>query len=113
MPPPTDETPRMAVARSVGVRSGTIACRRSRAPPFDFVSAVLVEVTGVGAVSVGIWFSCSWIRFADYRRPNASHPRPAVSNPPPTATPHPGTGPATGRSEEHTSELQSRQYLVC
>src|SRR3712207_7709518 len=23
------------------------------------------------------------------------------------------TGPATGRSEEHTSELQSRQYLVC
>src|SRR3712207_8713139 len=27
----------------------------------------------------------------------------------------PGTGPAdlAGRSEEHTSELQSRQYLVC
>src|SRR3712207_7626373 len=30
---------------------------------------------------------------------------------------YPGTGPASyvgeGRSEEHTSELQSRQYLVC
>src|SRR3712207_7869456 len=24
-----------------------------------------------------------------------------------------GTEPFTGRSEEHTSELQSRQYLVC
>src|SRR3712207_7680774 len=24
-----------------------------------------------------------------------------------------GIGPKTGRSEEHTSELQSRQYLVC
>src|SRR3712207_8760970 len=26
---------------------------------------------------------------------------------------HPGTDAAAGRSEEHTSELQSRQYLVC
>src|SRR3712207_8877069 len=25
----------------------------------------------------------------------------------------PGSGPRWGRSEEHTSELQSRQYLVC
>src|SRR3712207_7582701 len=25
----------------------------------------------------------------------------------------PGVGPPTDRSEEHTSELQSRQYLVC
>src|SRR5258707_7710024 len=25
----------------------------------------------------------------------------------------PAVGPATKRSEEHTSELQSRQYLVC
>src|SRR3712207_7482107 len=25
----------------------------------------------------------------------------------------PGRPPAAGRSEEHTSELQSRQYLVC
>src|SRR3712207_8476682 len=29
------------------------------------------------------------------------------------APPPPGTGPGGGRSEEHTSELQSRQYLVC
>src|SRR3712207_7262505 len=27
--------------------------------------------------------------------------------------PHLGPGPRLGRSEEHTSELQSRQYLVC
>src|SRR3712207_7207807 len=26
---------------------------------------------------------------------------------------HPGIGSVSGRSEEHTSELQSRQYLVC
>src|SRR5947209_15586440 len=26
---------------------------------------------------------------------------------------HPPHGPALARSEEHTSELQSRQYLVC
>src|SRR3712207_7450450 len=26
---------------------------------------------------------------------------------------YPGSGAATRRSEEHTSELQSRQYLVC
>src|SRR3712207_7891563 len=26
---------------------------------------------------------------------------------------HAGADPAAGRSEEHTSELQSRQYLVC
>src|SRR3712207_7485689 len=26
---------------------------------------------------------------------------------------HPGGGAVVGRSEEHTSELQSRQYLVC
>src|SRR3712207_7136953 len=32
-------------------------------------------------------------------------PRGAASTPPPT--------PAARRSEEHTSELQSRQYLVC
>src|SRR3712207_8046060 len=37
------------------------------------------------------------------RRPD---PRP---NPNPTCTPYPGQT----RSEEHTSELQSRQYLVC
>src|SRR3712207_7602160 len=27
--------------------------------------------------------------------------------------PHPGEAGAEGRSEEHTSELQSRQFLVC
>src|SRR5947209_17170272 len=41
--------------------------------------------------------------------------RPAVS---PPSLSFPGRGPrcatrAAGRSEEHTSELQSRQYLVC
>src|SRR3712207_7398380 len=37
----------------------------------------------------------------------ARGPRPA---PPPVP---PGAGPPSCRSEEHTSELQSRQYLVC
>src|SRR3712207_6950182 len=30
-----------------------------------------------------------------------------------TEVPSPGTGVVSERSEEHTSELQSRQYLVC
>src|SRR3712207_7657106 len=36
-------------------------------------------------------------------------------SPPPTSTisPAPGLTTAVRRSEEHTSELQSRQYLVC
>src|SRR3712207_7797421 len=40
-----------------------------------------------------------------------SRPRPGLS----TRAPSPprSSSAATGRSEEHTSELQSRQYLVC
>src|SRR3712207_8265745 len=59
--------------------------------------------------------------------PAAPPTTPAASPPPPTRspapTPTPSRPPATGstprthpgatRSEEHTSELQSRQYLVC
>src|SRR3712207_6854137 len=43
---------------------------------------------------------------------DAGPPRPSA----PTWPPHDGTPhdlPSEGRSEEHTSELQSRQYLVC
>src|SRR3712207_9261927 len=40
----------------------------------------------------------------DCRRPSAAQRAPAPPPMPP---------PGTGRSEEHTSELQSRQYLVC
>src|SRR5581483_12419664 len=40
-----------------------------------------------------------------------------ISRPPCCVASRPGAGPrwwnAAGRSEEHTSELQSRQYLVC
>src|SRR3712207_7920745 len=43
--------------------------------------------------------------------------RPGPSNrlrtPGPVSTHAPRPVPATSRSEEHTSELQSRQYLVC
>src|SRR5947209_16349027 len=35
----------------------------------------------------------------------------SASAPPPGSSPH--ARPASWRSEEHTSELQSRQYLVC
>src|SRR3712207_7228948 len=35
-------------------------------------------------------------------------PAPSSNNPPPQVG-----APTQGRSEEHTSELQSRQYLVC
>src|SRR3712207_7488126 len=46
-------------------------------------------------------------------------PRPAAPSPPSSTTSRTGTSASTGgasgtpRSEEHTSELQSRQYLVC
>src|SRR3712207_8439946 len=42
--------------------------------------------------------------------PPTHRPRPAP--PPPTQRGRSGRG-VPGRSEEHTSELQSRQYLVC
>src|SRR5258707_2692390 len=52
-----------------------------------------------------------------------THQRPrrigAGGNPQPAQPPaprpwaHPADGRGAGRSEEHTSELQSRQYLVC
>src|SRR3712207_7744833 len=45
-----------------------------------------------------------------------SHREPANSRrrqPHTTAHPHQSTGTRGARSEEHTSELQSRQYLVC
>src|SRR3712207_7755710 len=35
------------------------------------------------------------------------------SNPSPPTIPNQALSPLRGRSEEHTSELQSRQYLVC
>src|SRR3712207_8452116 len=39
--------------------------------------------------------------------------RQAVGEPRTVDVPQTVTAPAPGRSEEHTSELQSRQYLVC
>src|SRR3712207_7590825 len=51
------------------------------------------------------------------RAPRSGAPSPTgTPSPPPTSrgTPRsPTTPPCTSRSEEHTSELQSRQYLVC
>src|SRR3712207_9309628 len=48
---------------------------------------------------------------------HASRPTPSRRGPPSSGpdgpAPATGTTPRTGRSEEHTSELQSRQYLVC
>src|SRR3712207_6978734 len=48
-------------------------------------------------------------------RPSAAEtPTPARSGPAwPVRCEAPGRRPAAPRSEEHTSELQSRQYLVC
>src|SRR3712207_7108910 len=43
-------------------------------------------------------------------RTPSSPPRPAPPGPAPPASPSPAPA---ARSEEHTSELQSRQYLVC
>src|SRR3712207_7191412 len=37
----------------------------------------------------------------------------ASAPPPATSVGHAGPGNSVSRSEEHTSELQSRQYLVC
>src|SRR5690606_40331287 len=44
------------------------------------------------------------------RCPRAASPAPAA---PPTGPPAPRAAPACWRSEEHTSELQSRENLVC
>src|SRR3712207_7299182 len=55
----------------------------------------------------------------DARRRRPDQPDPDVRRPPqrPAARRDPGRrdrrGDAVARSEEHTSELQSRQYLVC
>src|SRR3712207_8517979 len=54
-------------------------------------------------------------------RPDAADGRPRRVQAPPVGTRHEdlhqgvrsGPAPADHRSEEHTSELQSRQYLVC
>src|SRR5258707_9672533 len=43
-------------------------------------------------------------------QPAETPPAPEVPDPEPPVEPEPG---GSGRSEEHTSELQSRQYLVC
>src|SRR3712207_9053585 len=43
----------------------------------------------------------------------AQHPPEGVRLAPPEGDPAPVGGADGGRSEEHTSELQSRQYLVC
>src|SRR3712207_8029716 len=50
---------------------------------------------------------------AAVQRDHAERDPHAVAPLPAPAGPHPGRGGARGRSEEHTSELQSRQYLVC
>src|SRR3712207_8544563 len=48
------------------------------------------------------------------RRPEALlQPRPGTRLPGARGGPSPGRGAVPRRSEEHTSELQSRQYLVC
>src|SRR3712207_8268346 len=54
--------------------------------------------------------------FRSSPRPRAAAPRPPGRSAarPPRRGPGPAGGTAAGaRSEEHTSELQSRQYLVC
>src|SRR5947209_20408626 len=47
------------------------------------------------------------------RRPASGTARTATGRARRGRRPRTGPGPRSGRSEEHTSELQSRQYLVC
>src|SRR3712207_8409649 len=54
--------------------------------------------------------SCGTARSALRRSPSRP-PTTATASSPTTSSGRPSTPP--GRSEEHTSELQSRQYLVC
>src|SRR3712207_7239003 len=49
----------------------------------------------------------------DARRPGDVRPVHATTSRVPATENHAGSSRATSRSEEHTSELQSRQYLVC
>src|SRR3712207_7985871 len=57
--------------------------------------------------------------FRSRRKTNSLHPDPRAKANPRRPKPRSwrklktSSGPATSRSEEHTSELQSRQYLVC
>src|SRR3712207_8316637 len=53
-----------------------------------------------------------WTGCATRRRSSSRPSSPAGASRRPPRTPPPVTG-APARSEEHTSELQSRQYLVC
>src|SRR3712207_7053923 len=55
-----------------------------------------------------------WRRPAPSRSPGrAAAPRPSRPRVPRSRRPRPSLWPLWSRSEEHTSELQSRQYLVC
>src|SRR3712207_8214356 len=76
-----------------------------RRPPRStlFPYTTLFRSVGAGARHVSSVPPLQRARLAVRRGPDQA-PRPAVADPRPQRA---------GRSEEHTSELQSRQYLVC
>src|SRR5947209_15390162 len=68
-----------------------------------FARWAAVQLGAVAVTFVGAWIAHRFVRAvggADVTSRGASRSRPAA-------------GAASERSEEHTSELQSRQYLVC
>src|SRR2546430_11600832 len=52
-------------------------------------------------------------RSTGQRPPPGDRPQPASQSTYPSRTAHPAQSRRTGRSEEHTSELQSQSNLVC
>src|SRR3712207_1812648 len=66
--------------------------------PLLVIAAALGDGEEAEVEAPGVEGGHLWLEFGQHRRPLLDrHPLPA----------------AGGRSEEHTSELQSRQYLVC
>src|SRR3712207_8862659 len=69
------------------------------------------SVPGCGSRSMRIWFGDSTSVLSTGHGWNVSVPR--LAHHATTATESGAISSAVRRSEEHTSELQSRQYLVC
>src|SRR3712207_6892523 len=83
---------------------------RSTLFPYTTLFRSLLIPSGTAPRSIGPNGPSTTIGGPSPRLPS-SEPRPGTGTPPePASAPVPG---AVARSEEHTSELQSRQYLVC
>src|SRR6185295_13251207 len=84
------------------------SCRSSTTGPISVPALSASSITRAFIRSTTAATNRSWIPSVTTSRLDAVHRWPAWKKAPFTATET-----AVARSEEHTSELQSRQYLVC